>query len=172
MQHPHGCQGHGGIAQLVPSQQGQVQAGKLLPVKDLALQSGLFRTDAVKIRQVQGNAQTLAPLADDLLHRGRLAVQHRLAAGLDDPGLGGGDFFNGIAQVLGVIQADVAEHGSLRDGDDIGGVKLAAHAHLAHHDVAVVPGKIGKGNGRDHFKLRGVRVQRIRQGADIGGDLT
>ena len=69
-------------------------------------------------------------------------------------------------------KADVAEHGSLRGGDDIGGVKFAAHAHLAHHDIAVVPGKIGEGDGRDHFKLRGVRVQRIRQGADIGGDLT
>lgn len=69
-----------------------------------------------------------------------------------------------------MIQADVAEHGSLRGGDDIGGVKLAAHAHLAHHDVAVVPGKIGKGNGRDHFKLRGVRVQGVRQRADLGRD--
>ena len=70
--------GHGGVAQLVPSQQRQAQAGKLLPIENLALQPGAFQTDAVEIRQVQGNTQTLAPLADDLLRRGRLAIQHRV----------------------------------------------------------------------------------------------
>ena len=170
LKHPDGRQGHGGIAQLVPSQQRQAQAVQVLPIENLALQPGAFRPDAVEIRQVQGNTQTLAPLADDLLHAVGLAVQHRVTAGLDDPGLGGGDFFNGVPQILGVVQADVAEHGGLRGGDHVGGVKFAAHAHLAHHDIAVVPGEIGEGDGRDHLKLRRVRVQGVRQRADLGRD--
>ena len=117
----------------------------------------------IHVHRVQRDAAGVALCGYDLRHRRRAGVQHRLAAGLDDAGLGGGDLLHGIAQIGHVIQTDVAQHGGLRCGDGVGGVELAAHAHLAHHDVALTPGKPCEGDGGHHLKLRGVVSHAVRQ---------
>ena len=112
---------------------------------------------------MQRRAAAPAACRRHLRHRGGAGVQHRIAAAFDDAGLGGGDLLHRAAQILGVIQSDAAQHGGFRRGDDVGGIELAAHSHLAYHDVAVSAGEPGEGDGRDHLKLRGVIRHGVRQ---------
>ena len=70
-----------------------------------------------------------------------------------------------------MVKADVAQHGGLRRADDVGGVEFAAHAHLAHHDVALAAGKPREGDGGDHLKLGGLLEDAVGQGLDLLGDL-
>ena len=95
-----------------------------------------------------------------------------MTAGLDDARLGGGDGLHRIPQHAGVVQTDVGEHGGFRRGDHIGGIEFTAHAHLAYHNIAHLPGKPGQADGRYQLKLRGgirhavsQRAQLLRQGA-------
>ena len=95
-----------------------------------------------------------------------------MTAGLDDARLGGGDGLHRIPQHAGVVQTDVGEHGGLRRGDHIGGIEFTAHAHLAYHNIARLPGKPGQTDGCHQLKLRGgirhavsQRAQLLHQGA-------
>ena len=162
-QHLHYRQRCGGVIQLHPAQQRQVQIGQVTEIEGLPVQRMGERGESVHVHRVQRDAAGAASCGYDLRHRRRTGVQHRLAAGLDDAGLGGGDLLHGIAQIGHVIQTDVAQHGGLRRGDGVGGVELAAHAHLAHHDVALTPGKPCEGDGGHHLKLRGVVSHAVRQ---------
>ena len=86
-----------------------------------------------------------------------------MAAGLDDAGFGGGDLLHRIAQHRCVIQTDVGEHRRLRGGDHVGGVEFAAHAHLAHHDVAPFPREPCECHGRYQLKFRWMVGHAVRQ---------
>ena len=95
-----------------------------------------------------------------------------MTAGLYDARLGGGDGLHRIPQHAGVVQTDVGEHGGFRRGDHIGGIEFTAHAHLAYHNIAHLPGKPGQADGRYQLKLRGgirhaagQRAQLLHQGA-------
>ena len=157
-------QGHGGVVELVLPQQRQVKPGQAGPVEGLAVQRVGDGTEGVEIRHRQRSARSPAAGSHHLFHRRRAGVQHRMAAGLDDAGLGGGDGLHCAAEKRGMVQPDIGEGGHLRSGDDVGGVKFAAHAHLADHHVTVMAGEPGQADGRDQLELRRVIGHAVRQG--------
>ena len=122
---------------------------------------------------MQRHAQRAAARGDDVL-RGRAGgVEHCVAAGLENSGLRRGDFFDGAAEVLHVVEADVREHGGFGRGDDVRGVELAAHADLAYDDVAAAAQEPEHGDGRDELKLTrmvghgvGLRAHLLGEGAE------
>ena len=68
------------------------------------------------------------------------------AAGLDDAGLLGGDLGQGVAQHLGVVQADGGD-GADRRVDDVGGVEPPAQPGLQHLEVHGSLLEVGEGQG-------------------------
>ena len=169
-QHLHRLQHHGGVAELMLPQQGQ-GVGLALIQEALPLQAVKLRRKPGEVRDAQAGAHLPGLLPEDLQHALPLLIGHRLAAGLEDPGLLGGDLLQGVPQHGGVIQADVHEHGSLGGSDDVGGVQPAAQAHLQHHDVTAPVGKPAQGRGGDELKLRGVVCHGLGQGAEPGHQL-
>ena len=55
-----------------------------------------------------------------------------------------GDFLDGVAEQLGVVDAERGDAADPRPPDDVGGVVLAADAHLRHSDVSHVIVKPGR----------------------------
>ena len=170
LQHVQRGQRHGGIVELMLAQQGEMEIFPAAEVEDLPLQRMLPQVQLGKVHLVERCAHLAAALLHHGFHAVGGAVQHRVAAGLDDAALGGGDLLQCVAQHLRVVKADVAQHGSLGSADDVGGVELAAHAYLAHHDVAPAAGKPREGNGRDHLKLGGLLENAVGQRLDLLGD--
>ena len=156
--------------QLVLAQQRDVQALERLPVEHLSLQAVGDGGEVVHGGAVQARAVILAAAADHVLHARLLLIEHAVAAVLDDAGLGLGDFLDGIAQHLHVIQADVHDHRGLRRVDDVGGVQLAAQAHLQHYDLAGVAGEVLHCDAGDQLKLGGVLLHGFRQRLNVLGD--
>ena len=163
-------QGHGGIVKLVLAQQGQMQLRQAAEVEYLTFQRVLPQVQRGEIHLVERRTHLTAALLHHGLHAGGGAVQHRVAAGFDDAALGGGDLFQRVAQHLRVVKADVAQHCGLRRGDHVGGVKLAAHPHLAHHHVTPAAGKPREGDGGDHLKFGGLLKNAVGQRLDLLGD--
>ena len=100
-----------------------------------------------------------------------LPVAHRVAAGLDDAGLGRGDLLERVAQNLGVIETDVADDGGLGRQNHIRRVKFAAHADFADDHVAVLARKVRKADGGDELKLGWLIVHGVGQRLYGLGDL-
>lgn len=74
-----------------------------------------------------------------------------------------------------MVEADVADDGGLRRQDDVRRVKFAAHADLAHDQIAALAGEIFKAQRRDHLKLRRLLEDRVGQGLDVlrdGGQIS
>ena len=157
---------HSSVIELVLAQQRQVDPQVGTPVEDLSLQGSADQVDAVKVRGHPLGAYLFTAGVNDRLHRGLLPVGDGDGAGLDDLGLGLTDLLQGVAQKFRVIQSDVGEHGHQRRLDDVGGIQLAAHAHLQAHHVAVVALEILHGNAGDQFKFRGVILHGLGQGLD------
>ena len=61
-------QGHGGVMELMPAQQGQTQAGEAGPVEHLAVQRMGDGAEGMKVRHGQRNAGTAAAGGHHLLH--------------------------------------------------------------------------------------------------------
>ena len=152
------------------SQKRNFQIFSRAEVKDLAGEVGVTESNAVEIRLVQACAGSGAGLFKNLLDARLAAVDHRVAA-LDDAGLGGGDLLQGIAQHLSVVEADVADDGSLRRGDDVRGVQLAAESDLQRDDLAVMAHEVFHGDGRDQLELRRMILHRLGVRPDELGDL-
>ena len=123
--------------------------------------------DVGEVRLVELRADRLAAIFDDGLDGGLLTVDDGVAAGLDDAGLRRGDLLQRVAQHLGMVEADVADDGGLRRQDDVRRVKFAAHADLAHNQIAALAGEIFKAQRRDHLKLRRLLEDRVGQGLDV-----
>ena len=152
------------VVKLMIPQQRQHQILALSAVKDLPLQRVPNQPQGFKIRLFQTDVFLRADPLKNRLHRGSTAVNHGMSILFEDPGLGFGNFFHGVAQVLRVIQTDVGDHRHLRRFNDIGGVQRAAHANLQNHNVAVFPAEKFKGNAGNQFKLRRGFLHGIRQG--------
>ena len=171
LKHARRGQRNGGIVELVLAEKRQTQGVKTLPVKDLTLERVREQMQRVEIRLVQRRIQRLAAFLEHRLDRRTLTVEHCVAAGLDDTGLGAGDLLQRVAQHFGVVETDVADHGSLRRRDDVRRVELAAHADLADNDVALVAGEILKADGCDHLKLGRALEDGFREWLYILGQL-
>ena len=162
-----GRQGDGRVVQLVVAEQRQLQTLEALPVEDLTGQVVGKKMDVGEVRLVELRADRLAAIFDDGLDGGLLTVDDGVAAGLDDAGLRRGDLLQRVAQHLGMVEADVADDGGLRRQDDVRRVKFAAHADLAHDQIAALAGEIFKAQRRDHLKLRRLLEDRVGQGLDV-----
>ena len=159
------------VVQLMFAQQRKLQALEVFPVEHLSLERMRQQLQRIEVRLVQRHAELLAALLEHSLDRRLLAVDHGVATGLDDPGLGRGDLLQRIAQHLGVVESDVADHSRLRRQDHVRRVKFAAHADLADHDVAVLAGKILEAERRHHLKLRRPLEDGVGHGLDVLGQL-
>ena len=89
-------------------------------------------------------------------NKGQLALDLTLAdyyGGhlLDNPGLFAGNFFERIAQELGMIPTDVGDDTDQRT-DHIGRIESAAHTHLNDRHIDLLTGKVIKSDGRGDFK--------------------
>ncbi len=113
------------------------------------------------------HAELLAALLEDSLDGRLLAVDHGVAAGLDNPGLGRCNLLQRITQHLGVVESDVAQDGCLRGQDDVRRVEFTAHADLADDNVALLPLEVFKAQRRDHLKLGRLLENRVCHGFDI-----
>ena len=142
----------------------------VLPKQPLPVQIMGQGSQAVGLGNGDRDVQGGAAIPEHLLHRGQVGVEHRVAAGLKDAGLGGGDGLHGGAQELGVVQADVGEDRDLRGGDHVGGVEFAAHTRLQDHNVAALPVEPGQGDGSDQLKLGGQIRHGLGEGPDIVRD--
>ena len=154
-QGPQSIQRQRGIIQLVGSQQGNV-VGALPPVAEgLAVPAGLQHLQGIRCSHRERAVRLTAGLLHYLLHLPALVVEHSGTAPLDDPRLLTGDQGPGIAQLLGVLQADIGDHRRLRGGNHIGGIQAAAQPHLQHHDVAARPQEKLHAQSGHQLKFRG-----------------
>ena len=93
--------------------------------------------------------------ADHSVRFRRTAVAHHRTAFLDDPRLGGSDVPKGGAKLLHMIHAQCRDDCAFRGINDVGGIQRAAKAHLQHHDLTFLLGKIEHPQRRDDLKLGG-----------------
>ena len=170
-QNLHCGQHHSGVVKLIGPHQGDAQ---ILPGpvgEGLPLQAEVAGDELAVIRPGEGAVLLCRhPLKDSLGLR-ILAVDHHIAVGLDDAGLGGGNLRHSAAQLPGVVEAHGGDHGHLRRVDHIGGVQGAPHANLQHHNIAVLALEKLHGDGGDEFKLRGGVGHAVGVGAHIVREL-
>ena len=160
----HRGEHHRGVIELIEPHQGDAQVLPVLVGEGLPLQAEVPRDELTVVRAEEGAVPLRGhPLKDGLRLR-ILPVDHHVAVGLDDAGLGRGDLRHGAAQELGVVKTHGGDDGHLRRVDDVGGVQGAPHAHLQHHDVAPVALEVLHGDGGDELKLRGARRPCCRRG--------
>ena len=105
-------------------------------------------------------------LGDALL----LLIEDDGATIFDNRRLLGGNGLHGIAQLGGVVQADVGDDHRLGGGDGVGGVQAATHAGLQHHDVTVPTAEELQGHTGDQLKLGGVLLHLVGQPSHPGRD--
>ena len=166
-QHLHGLQHHGGVLHLVLAHQGDAHVRPILIGEALPGQIELLGDDLAEIGVIQRRILLRAHLLKHPVRLRIAAVQDHAAAGLDDARLGPGDIGHGGPQLRHVVQTHGRDDGDLRHVDDIGGVQLAAHAHLQHHDFAPAPGEPDHGQGGHQLKLRGG----VLHGPGVGEDI-
>ena len=83
--------------------------------------------------------------------------RHDWHAGFDDAGFFGGDFFEGVAEPLLMIEGDVGDDAGQRR-DDVGRIEPSAEAGFPNHEVAFLFAKKFQRHHRDDFKKRRVMV--------------
>ena len=98
----------------------------------------------------------------DLHDFGHIPVGYDTCARLDDAGLLGRDFGQGLPEKFRVLEADVHDTCDLRAVDDVRGVEPPAHADLENDDVALFRPEIEHGNRRRNFELGGVVGHGVR----------
>src|ERR1035441_2185204 len=77
------------------------------------------------------------------------------AVGAEDSGLFAGDFGDGVAEVVLVVERDVGDDGE--EGlDDVGGVEAAAHADFEDGDVDFALGKVEEGERGEGLEEAGM----------------
>ncbi len=76
-------------------------------------------------------------------------------AWLDDAGLFRGDFLEGMAEEIFVIESDLGNDGNFGN-QDVGGIEPAAEADLKDGDVRFLAGEKIEGHGGDAFKESGM----------------
>ena len=69
-----------------------------------------------------------------------------------------------------MLQTDIRDHCRFGTVNDIGGIELAAHSDLQHHQITVLLGIIEHGDGGDELKLTGVIRHGIRADTNPLGD--
>lgn len=100
---------------------------------------------------------------ENSLRAGLLGIEDDAAALLDDAALFPGDFLDGVAQDLRVLQTDAHDQRAVRHRDGIGGIETAAETHLQHHDIAVLCLEILEGQRRQNFEFGGL----VRHGQNM-----
>ena len=113
-----------------------------------------------------GLAHLLHHLGDPLT----LLIENDGTAVLDDRRLLPGDGLHGVAQLGGVVQANVGDNHRLGGRDDIGGVQAATHSGLQHHDVTAPTEEELQGHTGHQLKLRGVLLHLVGQPSHPGRD--
>ena len=149
------------------AQQRQLEAFQGAAVKDLSLQARGDGADGGEIGAIQRRALFVAGVLDHRFHRGLLAVEGAGPPGLDDAGFRLRDGLHGVAQELRVVQADVGDDGALGVLDGVRRVPVAAHAHLQHHDVALLPLEVLEAQGGDQLELRGMLGHGVGMGPHV-----
>src|SRR5215469_6501537 len=99
-----------------------------------------------------------AAAADDFAGIGTFNGTDDGGAGLDDAGLFGGDFVDGVAKEILVVEIDGCDDGD-RGRDDIGGVKAAAEADFVDGDVERARCECEKSHRGDALEKGGMGVK-------------
>ena len=108
--------------------------------------------------------------------RMRLDDRHEVGPGLaddhhaplfDDPGLVLGDALQCGPEHVGVVVAEVGQHGHVAV-HHVGGVPRAAQSHLDHHGVDGVVGEPRPGGRREQFEAGGALFQHRLEGGQLG----
>ena len=82
-------------------------------------------------------------------------VEYGGAALFDDAGLLLSNQRTGVAQLLGVLQADVGDHGCFGSGDHVCGIKASAQSHFQHDNIALHAQEKLQAQSGHQFKFRG-----------------
>ena len=109
----------------------------------------------VDFNQVRSGLHTLA--SND---RAGLRPHHRTHdghSGLDDAGFFPGDFLDGMAEEIFVVEIDRRDDGDFRR-DDIRGIEPAAQAHFIDREIDALLGEDEKRHGGDAFEERRMRA--------------
>ena len=159
----HGIQRGDGVAELIIAEQCNAERPLAAIAEGLTVECGGAFFKCFRRGDGQRNLFRAAGSLHDLHNTLRLRVENGAAAGFDDAGLLLRDLFQRVTEDRGVLETDVGDDGGLRRGNDVGGVKLAAHADLQHHDVAVHGFKKEHAECGHQLKFRGM------YGEGIGG---
>ena len=90
------------------------------------------------------------------------------SVGAEDSSLFAGDFCDGVAKVVLMIERDVGDDGEDRV-DDVGGVETASEAYFEDGDVEVLLGEVEEGEGGEGFEEAGM-VRELAGGDEgLGG---
>ncbi len=119
---------------------------------------------------MEGAAFFLANFGDNLHDFRVVLVEDDVGAGLDDTGLGARDFGECVAEILGVLEADVGDHGDFWGIDHIGGVKFAAETYFENHKVAPLTVEVLHADRRNELELARMILHGLRLGAHALGD--
>jgi len=167
-QAPQGGQRHGRVRPLMPPQQRHGHAVVRphvvqVPIAKVDRAHGRRRLQAPRraIEELEVNPQLrqpatalLARLSDDFPRAGLGNAAHDRHARLDDARLLPGNGFQGVAQLLRVVETDARDYRDSRAAD-VRGVQPASQPHLEHRQVYLGFGKVQEGHGRDNLEIRG-----------------
>ena len=85
---------------------------------------------------------------------GLLRPRNHGASRLDDASLFSSDLADGVAEQIGMVEADARDNGNVGGRDDVGGVQTAAKADLKHRNLTSHLGEMQKRHRRHKFELR------------------
>ena len=153
--HPQSRDSQRRISGLVAADQGQVHIRQAVKVELHCVKAAALVFQPAEIHLSQLGMLFSTDAADNNICLRHAAVAHHRALFLDDPRLGGGNVRKSGAKLLHMIHTQCRDDCALRGINDVGGIQRAAKAHLQHHDLTFLLGKIEHPKRRDDLKLGG-----------------
>ena len=114
-----------------------------------------FLIDAKDLRRFDDRAaETLGASKNHLAGFRALLGENERNAGFQDSGFFAGDFREGVAEEVLMVEIDAGDDGDERR-KDVGGVEATAEADFEDGEVHTLAGKIFEGHGGDAFEIGG-----------------
>ena len=152
------CHRYGGVDQLVPPQEGYPQLTRIARRVEPPHPEPLSRVvevqplpDPIASHQHEGGILLAGSGFDDFQGFGFLRGAHHRDPFLNNAGLLGGDGGQGVAQEVGVVEAQRGYHRDQRRYH-VGSVKPTAESHLHHCDFHPFAGEVVEGEGGDYLE--------------------
>ena len=160
-------------AEKVDSEPAKGVIGEASRGDELAVEIRLDQLQLVLFAVVNPSALVPGAFFDDLTHPFGGLGRHDDAASskFDDRRLFRRDVFEGVAEVFGVVHADLGDNRAFRPGDDVSRVEAAAETDFDHREIDFLIPEVNKGDGRFQLEAGGLSAalfdDRFRRGLDL-----